>query len=293
MFSDQETAYRESGGKSGDYVCFWREDLFEDMECLSASFENHRYVPHIHETYAIGVILSGEEAFRYRGVENIAGTGQIVSVNPFELHDGRPVKDRFGYRMIYPSLSLVGDVASDIAEKPSNAPMIRDAVIDDLPLARLFVRLHQVMEEAAAPRLTVEAIMAEALGRLLLHYGDFSRQARSLGRERGPISRVRSYIDENFAADISLEALSHVAALSRFHLLRAFRKETGATPHAYLLSRRIAAAKKALPGERSLAEIALDCGFFDQSHFTRTFKAWTGVTPSAYRKGSKILQDAA
>jgi AraC-like DNA-binding protein len=58
------------------------------------------------------------------------------------------------------------------------------------------------------------------------------------------------------------------------------------TPHAYLTGRRIAAAKGLLDGNVPLSEVALACGFYDQSHFTRSFKGCTGVTPGQYRRGS-------
>jgi AraC-like DNA-binding protein len=73
--------------------------------------------------------------------------------------------------------------------------------------------------------------------------------------------------------------------LSPFHLLRAFRRETGLTPHAYLMSCRVNAARDRLSRGLPPADVAAVCGFFDQSHLTRVFKAHTGVTPGAFRAG--------
>jgi AraC-like DNA-binding protein len=87
--------------------------------------------------------------------------------------------------------------------------------------------------------------------------------------------------------DLTLDELAAAAGLSRFYFLRAFRREVGVTPHAYLTGRRIAAAKALLGGERALSEVALSCGFYDQSHFTRSFKGCTGLTPGQYRRGSR------
>jgi AraC-like DNA-binding protein len=81
--------------------------------------------------------------------------------------------------------------------------------------------------------------------------------------------------------------LAGVAGLSRYHFLRAFRREVGVTPHAYLTHRRIAAAKLFLAGAEPLSEVALACGFYDQSHFSRAFKGCTGLTPGQYRRGSR------
>src|SRR3546814_3789619 len=73
MAIDQQTAYALSAqkapdgaapAKGGDAVRFWRERRFDDLECLKARFFRHAYAPHAHDTFAIGVILAGAEAFR-------------------------------------------------------------------------------------------------------------------------------------------------------------------------------------------------------------------------------------
>src|SRR3546814_8844329 len=87
MAIDQQTAYALSAqkapdgaapAKGGDAVRFWRERRFDDLECLKARFFRHAYAPHAHDTFAIGVILAGAEAFRYRGARHIAPAGSLV-----------------------------------------------------------------------------------------------------------------------------------------------------------------------------------------------------------------------
>src|SRR3546814_20149447 len=108
MAIDQQTAYALSAqkapdgaapAKGGDAVRFWRERRFDDLECLKARFFRHAYAPHAHDTFAIGVILAGAEAFRYRGARHIAPAGSLVAVNPDELPDGKPAADGYAYRM--------------------------------------------------------------------------------------------------------------------------------------------------------------------------------------------------
>jgi AraC-like DNA-binding protein len=76
-----------------------------------------------------------------------------------------------------------------------------------------------------------------------------------------------------------------LAGLSAKHFARAFRQSTGVPPHRWLIEKRIERAKALLlGGGLSLAEIALACGFADQSHFTAAFRRGTGITPGAYRR---------
>lgn len=94
-----------------------------------------------------------------------------------------------------------------------------------------------------------------------------------------------SYINEHFHEQISLEALAEKATLSPFHFTRIFAKETGFTPHQYLISTRISAAKFMLKSsETSIKDIAFSIGFNSESSFCSTFKKWEKVTPSQYRE---------
>jgi AraC-like DNA-binding protein len=84
----------------------------------------------------------------------------------------------------------------------------------------------------------------------------------------------------------ALEDVAEACRLSPGHFVRAFRRSTGLPPHRWLLERRVDHSKQMLVGLRqhSLAEIALECGFSDQSHFTRTFARVAGTTPGAWRR---------
>jgi AraC-like DNA-binding protein len=90
-------------------------------------------------------------------------------------------------------------------------------------------------------------------------------------------------LDAHLGDEIELVELARVAGLSRSHFIRAFRKETGLTPHAYLIDQRFRAASRLLGCGESPSDVALACGFFDQSHLNRVFKARMGVTPGIYR----------
>lgn len=291
MYIDQQTAYRQSAEVKRDSVRFWRERRLDDLECLKAHYRRHRYLPHTHDTYALGIITGGAEAFNYRGATHVAGPGQVVCVNPGEIHDGRPACDEFSYRMLYPSIDLVAGVASDLHGRPMPAPMVDEAVIDDPDLAGRLVKLHR-LTEAGEGRLAIETALTEAMSLLIARHATPDRPVRRPGRESGPVARARTAIEAHPERDVGLDELAAVAGLSRYHLLRAFRREVGVTPHAFVVGRRVARAKRLLADEEPLSSVALACGFYDQSHFTRTFKSWTGVTPGQYRAGSAVFQGA-
>lgn len=96
-----------------------------------------------------------------------------------------------------------------------------------------------------------------------------------------------TYITENLHLQLTLEELARRAALSPFYFTRQFKKETGYTPHQYLILTRVNAAKFHLKTTTMpIKEIAYRCGFSNEADFCTTFKRLEGVTPTAYRKSA-------
>ena len=99
------------------------------------------------------------------------------------------------------------------------------------------------------------------------------------------LRRVEEFLMTHLADDVGLDTLAAIAELSPKHFARAFRQSTGMPPHRWVIERRIDRAKAQLrTSDLGLAEIALACGFADQSHFTATFRKLAGTTPGGYRQ---------
>jgi len=295
MGIDQASSIDQSLLDSRDVAHLWRDPRFGDLECLSARFRKHVYAPHTHDTYVIGIITEAAETFRYRGAKHIAKAGQVLALNPDELHDGQPVNETYAYRMMYPTPEVLSREMEDLAGGPLPPTYFPTAIIDDPVLARQMLTLHRVLERGG-DRLEAESTFLAAMTQLALRHGEQRPQIRRVGNESAPIRRVREYLDACFSDDVDLGTLSAIAGLSRFHLIRSFRKELSTTPHAYLTDRRVTHARKLLHAGESLSETALLCGFYDQSHFSRIFKKRVGVSPGAYRSNrrgsSNFLQDS-
>lgn len=99
------------------------------------------------------------------------------------------------------------------------------------------------------------------------------------------LDRIGSFLEDHLADNVRLDDLAKLAFVSRFHFARCFRSSTGETPMAYLRRLRIERAKQLLTsGNRPIADIAVEVGFYDQSHFTRQFKRVVGTTPGRYTR---------
>lgn len=97
--------------------------------------------------------------------------------------------------------------------------------------------------------------------------------------------RTKQYINNHFTEKITLDWIESELYMSRFHIEKEFKKYYGITIFEYIISKRINLAKRLLRfTDKSIEEIALMCGFSDQSYFNRQFKKAEGMTGSAFRK---------
>lgn len=240
----------------------------------------HSFPRHTHDQFGIGVVHRGAQKSRSgRGIVE-AMAGDVITVNPGEVHDGVPF-DETGraWRMLYFDTGVLQAMANVIrADRGGDfeftAPVLRhQAVSDD------FNRLFQALTEAdgTGNAMACEEHVLQMLSRFALRPG-----APSCEPSTDILKPASSRIDDAPGEAVTLEELAGLCGINRFQLLRGFARMTGLTPHAYLLQKRLALVRQQIVEGGPLAEIAVACGFADQSHMTRLFVRQFGVTPGAY-----------
>lgn len=138
---------------------------------------------------------------------------------------------------------------------------------------------HEEIEEA-----TISKYITCLLTELLLS----ATPAKESPHKMRSLADTISYINEHFSEQLSLEQLAEQASLSPFYFTRVFTKETGMTPHQYILSARINFAKFLLKTTNmSVKKIGYNAGFTSESNFCSTFRKWENLTPSEYRDVAK------
>jgi len=95
--------------------------------------------------------------------------------------------------------------------------------------------------------------------------------------------KIKSYIIQNIQNNISLEDISEEFGLSKVHIIRVFKKEFDLPIHSYILNKKAHKARELLSTNLSIVSIALESGFFDQSHLNKSFKRIFSITPKEYQ----------
>jgi AraC-like DNA-binding protein len=237
---------------------------------------NHSFPRHSHDEYGIGVLLSGAQR-SWSGIGSVESLpGDVITVNPGELHDGHPVGGAVRrWRIIYfDPKALRGQFVPD---SPRETEFVSPSLTDP-NLGRWVSRLFDRLVEGA-DRLGVEEIVAHVVQRLVFPEARPAHDARPYSVS---VKQARSRIDDDPSRPVTLAELAALSGVSRYQIVRAFSRELGITPYSYVIQRRVRLARELLVTGEALATAAQLAGFADQSHMTRAFMRQFGISPGRY-----------
>jgi AraC family transcriptional regulator len=146
--------------------------------------------------------------------------------------------------------------------------------------------LTELKQENLGSRLYIDSLTNVLAVRLLRQYSASKPQLAVYegGLPQRQLQQILEYIDVHFDRDIKLADLAGLLGMSQFHFSHLFKQSIGTSPHQYLLQQRIERAKQLLKQtNRSIVEIALECGFNSHSHLSKQFRQLAGMTPKIYR----------
>ncbi|AHG20491.2 AraC family transcriptional regulator [Chania multitudinisentens RB-25] len=249
------------------------------VEAVLAS-TRHAYPKHFHTQFGIGLIEHGaQKSLSGRGQVE-AGPGDVITVNPGEVHDGRPIGEQpRSWRMLYLEPAVVIATIGELAAGNAHHSEFSSPALVDAIAAASFRSLFKSITCASHHNLQQEQALLLLLARLL-HVSE--------PKETAPAPRLaKERIDDDPASPVTLAELAQLCGMSRFQLLRSFQRATGITPHAYQIQRRIQVARQLIAAGTPLAESAAAAGFADQSHLSRQFRQALGVSPGIYANNQR------
>ena len=230
--------------------------------------------PHVHELPYFAFLLAGG----YQ--EHLGRQALTFAPQSFVFHPSHEVR--------HGRLCETGARLFHVEVAPQSVSMLRDegcllcnsTARTAGPLVTLSLNLYREFRQTdAASALAIEGLSLEILGALLR-----STLRPAKGRPRW-LERARERVHDDFARSLSVESVAADLGVSPVRLSRAFRRTFGESLGSYQRRLRVRRACERLrDSSLSLADIALEAGFTDQSHFTRVFKRIMGTTPAVFRR---------
>lgn len=270
---------RSAGGLTLHRKCM-RGEQFERIEMAASD-----------RGFLVGVSLNGghrRTIYRGSGKSERQFQHDSIYVRDFSRHFRADLYGQFDFVLIELSHRYLDDIGREHDGIEigglSCAPDAQDAVLGHLA--------HAVADSLDVPG-ALNALFVEQMGlamgtHLARRYG--SARARDLQRKgvlsAAKVARAKELLMEKANLGVSIEEVANECELSRGYFIRAFSRTTGLTPHQWLLEQRVAHARQLIETTAmTLAEIAVVCGFADQSHLNRVFARIVGHPPGAWRRG--------
>jgi AraC-like DNA-binding protein len=265
-----------------DTLACWRSEtiVLERYHCAT----NARRVSerHSHDAYQLGLSSTEQASYRYRGARHQVAPGTLSVIHTGEAHETyehEAIAEPVVYDISYVAPSLLQRIASELAGRHVPPPYFPSVVIADARTVALFTRVFAALRHGA--RLEVDATLEAACSDLVLRFSEHPPTHRAFAPSRLAIRRVADYLRECHADNTSLKELADMAGLGVSHFCGVFCDEYGLPPHQFRLQVRIDRAKHLLFSGLSIADVALQTGFSQQSHFGRHFKRLVGVPPGS------------
>lgn len=244
----------------------------DHIVCLSLATRPHRIWQATGDRYHMGLYTKGDLT--------IIPAERLISYRAYG-------EDRH-LQIAIPPQFLKQIATETISTNPDRLELITKFCVRNPKIEQLAMMLRAELHQgnSGVGQLYVESLANALTVNLLRDYSATQLQIATYpgGLSDHQILQVTDYINDRLTESIKIKDLAKILGISQFHFSRLFKKSTGITPHQYVIQQRIELAKRLLEkADRSITDIALNCGFNSQSHLGRYFRAITGMTPRAYR----------
>ncbi|MEB3862736.1 AraC family transcriptional regulator [Acinetobacter sp. IK31] len=264
---------------------FWQDERMPYVETRRTCFSRTCYKSHSHPTFSIGAIDEGNSVFQSSfGTAQKISAGTLVIVPAHIEHSCNPLPDQaWSYQMLHLDISWLNQWYAEFQKEgfDLNLPQHRPLIIKDENLYQTFSDMNETLFDSKKLIFEKEQSLIYCLTQLLLPNFILEEIQKTQYLYESFLDLI--HIIKSSERFISLEELAQQVGLSRYAIIRLFKANVGLTPHAFQINLKINQARAQLKQGIPLAELAVNLGFSDQSHFHKAFKAHTGITPRQFQ----------
>lgn len=243
---------------------------------------------HYHEFCKVLLLVQGSGGYYVDGQRYLLQSGDIVLLDAHSIH--RPELDAQA-----PYERIILYISPEYLQRQSTAECSLKSVFsgEKGPVLRLPEKRRQKIFQTAAQ--LERDLEGESFGREIISNADLLRLLVEIGRNRtgaensGPspamprserIVEILRYIDDHLSEDLDAEMIAKAFFISKYHMMRLFRRETGTTVHLYITQKRLVKARELMDSGMRATEACYRCGWRSYSSFTRAYNKHLGTTPT-------------
>ncbi len=272
------------------------DSKFEIFHYRDAKFEG---VPvHQHDFYEVYYFIGGSVEYSVEGRTYELKSGDLLLINPLELHQPRIAPDQQDYERIV--LWINKNYLSELcfnktsltrcfdSSQPDHTNLLRPTKIQQTYISAMLTELiSENSSDSYAVEIASEAILLRFLVELNRLTIDSSSALRKDEASSSIIPDVLEYINKHFCEKLTLNEIADEFFVSKYYLSHAFNNVVGTSVHRYIVLKRLIHAKQMLLSGIKSTTAATNCGFNDYAGFYRAFTAEYGVTPTEFVKLNK------
>ena len=269
------------------------DSKFEIFHYRDAKFEG---VPvHQHDFYEVYYFIGGSVEYSVEGRTYELKPGDLLLINPLELHQPRIAPDQQDYERIV--LWINKNYLSELcfnktsltrcfdSSQPDHTNLLRPTKIQQSYISAMLDELiTENTSDGYAVEIASEAILLRFLVELNRLTIDSSSALRKDEASSSIIPDVLEYINKHFCEKLTLNEIADEFFVSKYYLSHAFNNVVGTSVHRYIVLKRLIHAKQMLLSGIKSTTAATNCGFNDYAGFYRAFTAEYGVTPTEFVK---------
>ena len=260
----------------------------KDLAHLELKYSNTFYEcsqKHYHNMLCILALKNGNAKVIIEEKEIVLQKNKLVIINPNEVHFSMSESFSQDYYVIYIDRNWYRNLQSSIFN--TNYVIALSNEIFDLQIVEEFFELFETLY-LNNEVIEKELKLFEFLSKIFDTCVDESIVLKIDNRTQ-IANEFKNYIENNIESKLTLAQISDALGFSPYHIIRICNQDFGLSANAYIVNKRVHRAKKMIADGMEISQVAIQIGFYDQSHLTNIFKKVFAMTPKAYQ--NSILKE--
>lgn len=254
---------------------------------------------HYHEFYKILFFVSGKGGYFVEGKRYSLFPGDIVLIGKQCIHRPEFEQGQNCERIIfYISPEFLEHESSTFCQLTDCFSKEMNHVLrpNEKTRQKLFSIVSEIEQELSSNRYGSDILSTGMLLRLLVELArsSFRKEVQKPSPMLPKSKRILDiihYLDEHLTEELNIDTLAEKFYISRFHMMRRFREETGTTIHTYISDHRLMLARNLINQGEPATEVCFKCGFGSYSSFSRSYSKFFGSTPTGRNVSTSIMEE--